>query len=334
MHTIVARNKNGANLNLKVLAGKSAIPGFLSCMLSVYSRKGNYANHLMMDKKWLTAQADAGNLLIFAFADQDGECAVSMVAVKNAKFDGMIDLSSLVVNPKYRGFRLGDLMTEYILRQCEDEGFDFIHSPIVTHHKRTGEMYERHGFTPTGFLFGDCDAKKHLAELELSSQKLSLAVYMRNRGENRAVNVFIPESLVPLAKDIYEPLGTTLNIDHRERIPAAGCDLEHVQDEYHNSLFMYLWKGGMGLRFRIDELETRYTNTLQTYFIYLNIRDPHAINAYKVLTSMGYKFCGFKPLCGSDEFIIMSKVHETLIDAAELQMSDALTKLFERVTGH
>ncbi|MCL2221632.1 MAG: GNAT family N-acetyltransferase [Oscillospiraceae bacterium] len=334
MHTMIVGNRDGAKLKLQVLDGASALPGFLSCMLSVYKRKDNYAARNMMDEEWLMCQADAGNLLVFSFVRENGDCAVSMAALKSAKFDGLIDLSSLVVNPKYRGFRLGDLMTGYIIQQCEEAGFDLIYSPIVTHHAQTSTMYERHGFTPTGFLFGDCDAAKHMAELKLNSQKLSLAIYIRNSGEKRNVNIFIPENLTSLAQDIYMPLNVSLFIDYRERIPSMECALEHEQDEYHKSLFVYLWRCGNDLHQRINELEAQHTGELQTYHIYLNIKDFHAVNGYKVLSTLGYKFCGFKPLCGNGEFMVMCKMCEIFVDHTELQMSDALTKLFERVNSY
>ena len=328
---MVAKNKDGQELKLNFVSGKGAVRGSVECMCSIYESKSNYANPGMLDYDWLMHRINAGIMNVYTLVTEDGTTAATLAATKNQTFNEVTDISSLTVNPGFKGYRLGDIITAHTISECEKDGYSLLHGPIVMYHTVTSVMYENHGFAPVGFLFGDCDATKHHAELGIAAKKHSVGLYVRNSGKDRSVCIYIPKHIEQCAQEVYESLRVAPTFKHDEKDLEDRCILNYEQDENHRALYTYIWKCGDDLSSKIGRLEQDYAHALQTYYIYLSITDPGAVKGFETLRGLGYRFSGFKPLCGSDEFLIMSKVSNELVDYSELKMSAPLSSLFERI---
>ena len=320
---MLVKNKNGKELNLDILSGEDAVPGAIECLRLTYGDKENYYNPQAFDEQWVKNEVRAGNIKIFTAIAGNGDPLVTLSATRARNFEKALEAGVLARNPEYAGFNLGDLIIEHTVNECVNAGNSLLYACIVMHHSLVGEACEGYGFVPTGFLFGACRDK--------SSQKQSWSVYVKNSGRTEPIALYIPEYIGLFVKEIYESLGISPIIQCPKSPFSAQCELKYEQDEYHNTLYIYISKCGGGLREKISGLEQEYNDNLQTYSIFLNINDPGAVEGFEMLKELGYEFSGLKPLCGNNEFIIMSKTREGLIDYTELKMSSALKSVFERV---
>lgn len=323
--------KNGKEIKLNILSGERAVSGALECLRRVYGDKDNYIIPGMLEPEWMKNEIREGKLYVFTAITDNGQPIGTLSAKRNRSFEESIDISSLAVVPEYNGFGLGDLLTAHVVSECEKAGHSLFYSPIVMWHSITGKIYEKNGFVPTGFLFGFCDAGKHLAELNLTSEKHSVGLYIRHNRKIEGLTIHVPEYIKPFAKEVYASLGVSPTIKCSDKPLERTSVLKYEQDEYHKVLYIDIRKCADDLAQKISLLEREHKDALQTYFIFVNLKDPGAVRGFEVIKELGYEFSGFKPLYAGEDVAILTKKREVVIDYSEMQMTPALKSIFERV---
>ena len=316
-------------LELKFLSGEAAAAVTASCLLSVYAKKENYVYPDMLDKEYLATKIRDGGIQVFAAVGGSGTPAATL-SCKKAQGERAVEITALAVHPEYRGFNLGERMTRHLLSECEKAGASRFYALMVMFHTQSAALYEKLGFVPTGFLFGVCDAKKHLTQLEFATQKHSWCLYVKNNAAADAGAVYVPKCLKALVSEIYASAGASVNIAADACAPAAPGRYSYARDEHHRTLYITVAASGTDLREWLETLEQEHT--LQTAVAYLNISDPGAPHGYETLKAAGYRFAGLKPLCGEHEYMILSKTGRVLIDRAEFQITESVRRLLERIS--
>lgn len=323
--------KNGKELRLNLLSGGRAVSGALECLNRVYGEKENYFIPGMLEPEWMKNEVREGNLYVFTAIADNGQPAGTLSAKTNRSRGGSIDMTSLAVVPEYNGFGLGDFLTAHVVSECEKAGHSLFYATIVMWHSITGKMYEDNGFVPTGFLFGFCDAGKHLAQLNLTSEKHSVGLYIRNNQKPEGITIHVPEHIKPFAEEVYASLGVSPLIKCGDKPLERTSVLKYEQDEYHKTLYINIHKCADDLEQRIIPLEREHEDALQTYSAFLNLKEPGAVQGFEVLEKLGYGFSGFKPLYAGEDVAVFTKKREVVIDYSEMQMTPALKSIFERV---
>ncbi|MCL2035959.1 MAG: GNAT family N-acetyltransferase [Oscillospiraceae bacterium] len=330
MEKVSLINKSGRRIDLTFHKGEQSVRGLIDCMASVYGIPSNYANSFMFDVEVIREKIRQGKLVPFAAITDDGIPAATLSYKKHHGMRGG-EIGALVVNPEFRGFNLGQIITEHVLSECKKKDVSLLYAHMVMYHAQSGRAYEKLGFIPTGFLFGAVDSKKHLAQLNLASQKISWAVYVKNDGSNGGT-VYVPSHLKGFVREIYTSLGADVQFADESGKLNETSHIEYKQDDYHKTLNIDIIASGRDLRERLEMLEKEYTDELQTSMVLLNISEPGAVYGYEVMRAAGYRFFGLNPLAGERETIIMSKINRVLIDSAEFQLTVPAQRLFERVS--
>lgn len=325
------KTKSGKNLSFEILGGINAVEGAVECLRSVYVSKDKYFNPKAFDPEWLKNEINAGRMHLFTIMLDDGMSIATCAAKKNTPFDDSLELGMLAVNPAYGRFGFGSKIFKHTFDECLRREYSLYYAYVVMHHSVSGKMLESFGFEPVGVIFADCNIKKNLVPCAVS-QKQSHSVYVKNEKNIGHASIYIPTHIKPFAQEVYESLGVSCVVNCDE-LPLFSGDsvLECEQNEKHKTLDIYLWKCGDNLRQSINSLEGDCSGELQTYNIFLNVKDPSAILGLRQLTELGYRFSGMIPLCGNHEFVIMTKTNNVLIDYNELKMSNKLQQLFERI---
>jgi len=326
---MLVQNKNDSRqIEINFIKGEHAAHGMTECMLSAYGNSGNYFNPGMFDEEHIKSEIKAGSLDVFLGETEDGTPLTTLSARRNPFFEQSLELCSLAVNKDYRGLNLGAVTINHLVNEFKKS---ILYARVVTIHTLVADVLESHGLLPFGFTFGVFNAKKHLNELNLKSEKISLGIYVRNNGQSTVKPLYIPEKLAQFTQERYSALGITAEINNKKVQPGEKTQTEYLQDEYNLALSIFVFKCGQDLTERIGEIEKSYTSRLQTFDLYLNINEPSAVYGYEALVKAGYKFAGLMPLCGEYEYIIMSKLNDVFIDTSELVMTEKLTNVFERI---
>ena len=318
-------------LNLTFIRGEDAIPGLISCLKSAYGSKDNYVNPRAFEPDYLKSEIKQGKMEVFTGFTEDNIPVVTISAKKNPRFGRAFEICSLAVCKEYKGQNLGSRMVDYVMDFYKGKSNPLVYAHVVMFFSLICIACEDNNLKPTGFLFGVCDAKKHMAGLNITSTKHTWALYVRNNETKLTDTVYVPKRLNNITNHIYGTLGIEPQINNDETRPLKPSAIEYEQDEYHKTLYLYISASGLDLSDEINQLEENYTGSLQTYIVFLNINDETAIYGYETLFKSGYKFAGLKPLCGECEYILMTKTNNIIIDNAELEMTDSLKYLFERI---
>jgi N-acetylglutamate synthase-like GNAT family acetyltransferase len=325
---MLVQNKNDSRrFEINFIKGEHAAYGAVQCMLSTYG-KDNYFNPDMLDEQRVKSSIRDNSLETFIGETENRTPVITLSARINPFFEQATELCALAINNEHRGFNLGSAIINHLVSEYNEA---LLLTRVIILHKAVANILEAHGFVPFGFKFGAINGKTHLSELNLKSQKLTFAVYVRNNGQSTVKPLYIPEKLTQFTRERYSALGITAEINCKQVQPCAETQTEYLQDEYNHALSIFVFKCGQDLTKRIGEIEKSYTSKLQTIDLYLNINEPSAVYGYEALVKAGYKFAGLMPLCGEYEYIIMSKLNDVFIDTSELAMTKKLTNVFERI---
>ena len=78
---------------------------------------------------------------------------------------------------------------------------------------------------------------------------------------------------------------------------------------------------------KINEIQNKYTEPLQTFNILLNMNNKAANMAYEKLKSIGYFFTGIKPICSEKEIMIMNNPKDTAINFDTFAVTNKFSKI-------
>jgi len=324
---------NNTLLSVAFIKGRDAIPGKISCLISAYGSKDNYVNPRAFEEEYLSDEIRQGKMEVFTGLIEEDKPVVTISAMKNQRFEKAWEICSLAVCTKYKGQNFGSRMVDYVMDFFKENNNPLLYAHVVMFFPLICKACEDNGLVPTGFLFGVCDAKKHMAGLCCKSTKHTWALYVRNnkQSDGETDTLYISRRLNDIINHIYGTLGIKPLINNDEIKPVKLSFIEYEQDEYHKTLYLYITVGGTDLAEKLNQIEENHTGPLQTFIAFLNINDETAIYGYEILSKHGYKFAGLKPLCGEYEYILMTKTINIIINNAELQMTDSLKQLFKRI---
>lgn len=323
-------HKDDQSFEIFFRTGYAAIKKAIECTVSVYGNARNYANPKALNAQYVEKCVKQGITNVFVGMLKNGTPVATVSAKKTSRFEKAWEVCTLAVREKYRGFHLGRIILHHLIDFYKESGAT-LYAHAVMFYSFSEKTIEESGFVPTGFLCGVCDAAKHLSQLNSHSKKHTWAVYVTKNGTVQTDTLYVPVRLKDLVYDIYETLGLFPVIDCNCATVGKASRVEHEQDDYHKTLYLYVMVSGEDLQESIQTLEKQYADELQTFIVYLNINDKTATYGFKTLEKSGYDFSGLKPICGDCEYVIFSKTDGVYIDCAELQMTDMLRRLYERI---
>lgn len=312
--------------------------GIIECIRDEYG--DTYFKRNLYLPKQIQKEARSGHMTFLVAETLSGELAGMLILKQFYPSESMCELASQIFKKQYRGYGLAMPFFEYGMDILKSRHYSAAYCLPVLFHDTTQRLLYRMGLRATGFVLNvfhmekiihsykrDCN-KKHSQGIQI------MAVEKRNAGI-----VYLPLEHREFGQRVYDSLGAVCHIWEEA---TEGCGrkedsakkffdvskMEWKQDAVQSSLEIYIHRVGGDLPRQMEKLHRKYPlKGMQTINVFLNINDPNAPWAYRVLTEMEYFFTGLKPLCSDKEYMVLHNAGmvESFLD--EYQLSEEFDRL-------
>lgn len=171
------------------------------------------------------------------------------------------------------------------------------------HHSITHHILEKINFVPCGFFPGEfftyeqCNDNVNL--------KQPNGIFIRNISRAKADKIYICSEHNEFMKNIYKSLKVDVELDNQIYDFSDKSQIYYENDESQKCCSILVNVPGEDLIQKINEIQNKYTDPLQTFNVFLNMNHRAANMAYEKLKESGYFFSGIIPICSENEFMIM-----------------------------
>lgn len=232
---------------------------------------------------------------------------VSMEACESSEiFPKTLFMEGKMTLPSERGKGIAGQVLEKMLSDQGQTDMNSFYAYTKGNTPGIQKMLEKHGFRMTGFLFHDYKDR---------CSKNSNVVMIRNEGIRDVGDIYVPEHLSDFVKLVYDPFAISYRI-RSGRYPCEGkTDVQRIADRNHENLTLVIHHAGRDFKQVIQGQIYEFSKCpMQTYQIYINMKDYSAIYAYQILISMGCTFTGIKPIGSHAEYMIFYYSEKFTID--------------------
>lgn len=222
------------------------------------------------------------------------------------EFPRTLYLKSKMTHPAYRQFGIGREITRRFMREIDFSGFDAAFAYALTYNDASQVLLNRYRFAVTGLVYNSFLKSEDIPGCTTPMPKRSHAVMVKNLGTADAGRLYLPEMYHETARAVYRSLGVTAVFD-AAGAPLCGRTVCRIQDiPEHQNTEILIDQPGEDLQTRLEAILSVYKHRpLQTYNVYLNIKEPSAVDAFRLLREKGFLCSGFQPLMHEREYAIL-----------------------------
>jgi hypothetical protein len=312
--------------------------GMLDCIRDEYGDtyyKRDFYNPLSFAK-----QEEKGNMRFFVAESRD-DGIVGMLLLKQYRpEDNICEIASQIFRKKYRGYHLAMPFFEYAIDILKNEDYSSAYCLPVMFHDITQRSMRRLGFHATGIILNVFDVDHIVHSYDNGrNHKHSHGIQVMALGQKDAGTIYVPAKHQQFVGEIYRKLGVSCRLSDRrpdmveigERIPEKSI-ISFKEDAIQKNLEICIHRAGLDLKQCIQELHDVFPlQGKQTAGIFLNCTDIGAVWAYELLNRMGYFFSGMRPLCGSNEYMVLHNPGEVEIMFKDYRTIDEFDWLLDYV---
>ncbi|HEX3026934.1 MAG TPA: hypothetical protein VHR42_06880 [Clostridia bacterium] len=273
--------------------------------------------------------------ITFLVAQTDwGEIAGILALKSFYPAETMCEVASEIFRKKFRGYRLAEPMLRYGLDIIAQGSYSAAYALPVTFHRITQQILQNLGMTATGFIFSVFRTECMESSYDYGGcQKHSQGIQIMPMEKTDTGSLYLPEELTSIAELIYSRLGVDYEICHAETSLKAKTRLYFTNDTLHRNGTIMLLRPGADLKLQVDQVRARYQGVpLQTFNVFLNISDPAAPEAYRILKESGFFFTGFKPLCSEREYLVMHDANGVAPHTEDYALSNEFEELLDDIS--
>ena len=277
----------------------------IACIREEYGE--TYFKRDFYDPAFIRKMHTEGAITFLVAQTEEGEI-VGILALKSFfPAETMCEIASEIFRKKFRGYGLAEPMLRYGMETIAQLNYSAAYALPVTFHSITQRILQNLGMTATGFIFSVyCTECAESSYSYGRCKKHSQGIQIRPMEKNDAGSLYLPDELTSIADQVYSRLGADYKICYANAPLDAKTRLYFTNDALHRSSSITLLRPGADLKAQIDRIRERYREIpLQTFNVFLNISDPVAPQAYRILQESGFFFTGFKPLCSEREILVM-----------------------------
>ena len=294
----------------------------------------NYNTPEFYNKDMIIQRYNEGKV-IFQVAELDtGEIVACLNIKRNFPRENYCGMGTGIVLKAYRKYHIFEPLIKYVMEQIHKlPNVTAIYAVLVMYQEITQHLIDRLGLTACGItpsmVLADTFIHSYAKD---DNQKLTFLFSVANIAKSDVGKIYIPEEHAHIAQDIYDSLKAKCDIETKS-LELNGKSIIHVEDDQIQQVCsIYIDEAGVDLRDRIIEIEAQRQQSLQTFNVFLNIKDEKAVTAYEILKHMGYFFCGLKPLISNDrEIMIMHNPKKVAIHFDTLLTIENYTPLTDYV---
>jgi GNAT superfamily N-acetyltransferase len=300
-------NKQGESLKVDLRFANAGDSENIISLLK--NQHGTNYSKKMYDPDYLRNKIELGSLrVVLVESRNDGIVGIVGSNSENA-FKGGIAFIMLVVNPRYRGFGLGKILQDFLLKSTEQDAYTCIYGHCMTVDTITQSNQLRFGYTFTGILLNCCihdRGAEYVRDTNITLPfKDALVVACLSRAKRDAGLLYgYPYSRY--ISDVYTKLGVAYTLaEDVSRPDALVSDVFWEQDDDQKYAEFFTAAVGLDFADRIKKMIGQYPAREQSFNGFINLNDPGCPYACRILEDYGFFFSGLQPLSGRYEYAIM-----------------------------
>lgn len=305
--SVMAFNKQGESLKINLrFANANDVE---SIIILLKKQHGTNYSKKMYNPDYLCNKVELGNLKVVIAESEDGQIIGIIGSNNDNPFKGSVAFIMLVVNLGYRGFGLGKILQNFLLKSTEQDAYTCIYGHCMTVDTITQFNQIRFGCTLTGILL-NCSIHDREAEYIRNipvafpfKDALVVACLPRTKRDAGLLYGHLYSTYI---LDVYAKLGVAYTLSDdviRPNAPLSDVSWEQDGDQRYCEFFTVA--AGLDFADRIKEMIGQYPDRDQTFNGFINLNDPGCPYACRILEDFGFFFSGLQPLSGRYEYVIM-----------------------------
>ena len=267
----------------------------------------NYNTPEFYDKDKIIQRYNEGKV-IFQVAELDSGKIVACLNIKrNFPRENYCGMGTGIVLKAYRKYRIFEPLAKYVMEKIHKlPNVSAIYVVLVMYQEITQHLFDRLGLTACGITPSMVLADTFIHSYSKDdNQKLTFLFSVTNIAKFNVGKIYIPAEHKEIVQDIYDSLKTQCEIETKAVELSSKSVILVEDDQVQQVCSISIDEVGADLRDRIIEIESQRKQSLQTFNVFLNIKDEKAVAAYDTLKDMGYFFCGLKPLISNDREVMI-----------------------------
>ncbi|MDR2102863.1 MAG: GNAT family N-acetyltransferase [Treponema sp.] len=290
------------------LARQDDVPAIITLLIKQH---GNYyANGDLYNADFVRRVIEDRSLYIVVAELADGLLAGMAGANRKTPFAGTLEWVMLTIRPSCRGFGMGKHLMSDLQHTLPAELCTSIYGHCMSLDVASQGILAGLGHHITGALLNcyllDAHAE-NVSGLDLPF-KHSLIVTCLPGNKKDAGPLYAPPAHAGYIKGLYDALGIAYSLQGQERAEPSRafsvCTVMPKEDHQYCELFAE----GIGLNFAkiLDDILNKYGALKeQSFNVFINLNDPAAPWAYRLLEDRGFSFAGLHTLAGPYEYVIL-----------------------------
>jgi ribosomal protein S18 acetylase RimI-like enzyme len=289
------------------LARREDIPDIITLIIKQHGNSYPYVDLYSAD---FLRRVIEDKIMYIILAEFDGGQVVGMTGANNkTQFAGTREWIMLTIRPSCRGHGIGKKLTSFLKGSLPQEGYTGIYAHSMTLDTASQKLLINLGHHITGALL-NCyrvDARaENFAGLDLPF-KHNLIVTCLSGDKTEAGPRYGPPVHAGYVQGVYENLGAAYSLREDaggEPEGVSACTVTQM-DEHQYGEFL-VTKIGPDLKKILGNTLDRYgAGEEQSFNAFINLNDPAAPWAYRLLEDRGFSFAGIHALSGACEYMIL-----------------------------
>jgi hypothetical protein len=303
--TVYNKRREALDVTIR-LAREDDVPDIITLLIKQH---GNYYPDVdFYNADFVRTLINQGNLSVAVAELENGLLAGITGANRKNQFTGTLELSMLTIRHSCRGFALGKRLHSFLLETLPPETYTCVYTHCMSLDTASQKICADLDYRVTGALLNSYRVDTHaenLSDLELPG-KHTLIVTCLAGGKKDAGPLYAPPAHAGYITAVYDALGTAYTLKEQGRAAEGSLSVCTVtQAEEHRYCKVFVEKTGADFEAVLEDALKQYgSREGQSYNVFINLNDPAAPQACRLLEERGFSFAGLHPLAGLYEYMI------------------------------
>ncbi|MDR2760151.1 MAG: GNAT family N-acetyltransferase [Spirochaetaceae bacterium] len=290
------------------LAKPEDVPDIITLIIKQHGNYYPYADLYSMD--FVRRVIENRDMYIVVAELAGGLLAGMTGANSKTQFAGTLEWIMLTIRPSCRGFGMGKILISFLQQALPAEQYADIYGHCMSLDTASQGILAGLGHHITGTLLNCYRLDTHaenFAGLALPF-KHNLIVTCLPGNKKDAGILYIPPVHAGYIKGVYESLGTAYTFREPERAEPGGApsDCTVTPMEEHQYCELRTEEIGSDFEKTLDDVLKQYgAREGQSFNAFINLNDPAAPWAYRLLEDRGFSFAGIHALSGPREYMML-----------------------------
>lgn len=271
----------------------------------IYSEYGySYAYEKLYYGDNLLRMIKNGEIMSFLAVNDHGQTAGHFALVFCDLFQGMPEISTVVIRKEFRGLGLFSKFIDHCFAVAEEKGQRALMAQPVAFHPYSQKAFVRKDFTATSLLLSYTNAEIE-SEYNKNNERLDLFACVKMIDKNAGCILYPPRELVPFVTGIYDRLGCGCTLLEEQKT----AENSSVKMEINMNLKMkrlILKEAGEDIEeFLMDAVKDSIRQKHEMLELFLSLRTPTCRHGYQAAKCCHFALSGLLPGGENDDYIVM-----------------------------